>query len=284
MNKIKILVLVLGLMYLTGCDLTNFARVSLLNDNQTLKIEVVNSPHYDNEKELLAEGYTKVNFPKTLFEQDVYSVIPENQRKKFKLNFSDGIFIVDRAGKTYGLNKDYLKKNQSSGKIVQFTKTGEESYEINIPLEKMSDTGLVSGIALYCYYKPWLEWIDITNFIHDDSDQAKMLYIPFYSVRKMETGSTQFILSQKEAKASDIGNGMIMFGSINLNSEKDREYAIDRTKAENFYFYNNYGSNFVVPIFGIINTNRCNKLEGDPKDDDIVSRFFSWMYLAKRVQ
>jgi hypothetical protein len=261
----QLLTLFFVLLFLSGCK-SVYYRATLDTSGKEPQFIVKILSREDSEKEDLEKaGYAaigNISDIKNYLEQDVYIVFPNWLTDKFKLSSNEGVFLVDKNNQIHHLAKNYLETKNQDGEQLKISEiTKDEDYELVLPLEKIDNPLDINALVILYNSNPWYEWLDPTNILHDDSNVAKLVYVPL-SVTNTENFKTlHYSLNIGEAIEADVGNSLILcFGLFNFNAPKTPETAL--AKALNKGYPNNWGSNFIIPLGGVFNKNHSVKIAG----------------------
>ncbi|GBR75579.1 hypothetical protein NO2_0239 [Candidatus Termititenax persephonae] len=262
MKEIKALLLLLGILFLSGCNERSFVGLTLdtAAPQNKLKLEVRYARAAAQKTELETSGeYQTLANPLDFFETDVHTVWPDDLTSKLKMTFSDGIFLVGKGSKTYGLDAEYISQHRQSGEWLKFQELNDDIFEATLPFEKITDPDELTGIIILVNSKMWWEWIDPTNVLHDDSNFAKAIFVPISNVKedKNKKGLYHITIEPAKAKDADIGDGMIFLAFFSFDYEKTRGDILNKVIAQDYPC--NWGSNFLIPFGGLFNTNHAAK-------------------------
>jgi hypothetical protein len=253
---------IITILFLAGCNESSYAGLILdtTSAQNSLKMKIQSTSDAETKSLLETSGeHQKMANPLFFFEQDVYTVWPEALTNKLRMSFSDGIFLVGKNNKIYGLAPDYIDQHKQNGEMLKFKELDEYNYEAALPLEKITEPDELKGLVLLMSSKMWWEWIDLTNVIHDDSNLAKAIYVPIDKVEqdKNKKGIYYLHLDLEKAKDADIGNGIIFLGLFNFDNPKEKKDVFAKVIAQDYPC--NWGSNFIIPWGGLFNDNHAQK-------------------------
>ncbi|MDR1113513.1 MAG: hypothetical protein LBL50_00270, partial [Candidatus Margulisbacteria bacterium] len=226
------------------------------------------------EKESLKKaGYVdigNISDNKNYLEQDVYIVFPNWLADKFKLSSTEGIFLVDKNNQLHHIAKNYLENKNRDGEQLKISEiTADKAYELSLPLENIADPLDINALVILYNTNPWYEWLDPTNILHDDSNVAKIVYVPLTATNTENLKTLHYSLNTAKAIDADLGSGLIpFFGLFNFNTPKTPEIAL--AKALDKGYPNNWGSNFIIPLGGIFNGNHSVKIAGQRSANELL--------------
>ncbi|MDR1323304.1 MAG: hypothetical protein LBK68_02585 [Candidatus Margulisbacteria bacterium] len=262
----QLLTLFLVILFLSGCKSSYYRTTLDTSGKEPQFIVSILSVEDEEEKESLKKvGYTaggNINDLKSYLEQNVYIIFPNWLADKFKLSSNEGIFLVDKNNQLHHIAKNYLENKNRDGEQLKISEiTADKAYELSLPLENIADPLDINALVILYNTNPWYEWLDPTNILHDDSNVAKIVYMPLIATNTENLKTLHYSLNTAEAIEADLGSGLIpFFGLFNFNTSKTPEIAL--AKVFDKGYPNNWGSNFIIPFGGIFNENHSEKIAG----------------------
>jgi hypothetical protein len=271
----QLLTLFFVILFLSGCK-SAYHRATLDTSGKEPKFIVnILAVEAEEEKESLKKaGYASIdniNHFKKYLEQDIYIVFPDWLADKFKLSSKEGIFLVDKNNQLHHLAKNYLENKNQAGEQLKVSEiTADKAYELSLPLENIANPLDINALVILYSFNPWYEWLDPTNILHDDSNEAKLVYVPLTATNTENLKTLHYSLNTAEAIEADLGSGLIsFFGLFNFNTPKTPETALAKTLDKGYL--NNWGSNYMIPLSGIFNESHSTKITGQRLISTLIS-------------
>jgi hypothetical protein len=262
----QLLVLFFVILFLSGCK-SSYYRATLDTSGKESKfiVNILSAEDEQKKERLKKAGYSAVkniNSIKNYLEQDVYIVFPNWLVDKFKLSSNEGVFLADKNNQLHHIAKNYLKNKNRDGERLKISEiTADEAYELSLPLENIAAPLDINALVILYNSNPWYEWLDPTNILHDDSNVAKIVYVPLIATNTENLKILHYGFDTAGAIDADLGSGLMpLFGLFNFNTPKTPEIAL--AKALEKGYPNNWGSNFIIPLGGIFNENHSAKISG----------------------